>query len=321
MDLNQIGRRWILGSRRGIFLFALLLLVTLVTGACVVPAASRPAAPAPAVTTAPAAEPAPTEAPEAEAAIMGDPLNGQYIATLTGGCGCHFNRELGALVGGNKFERPFGVVHASNITPDKETGIGNWSEAEIAHVLRTGARPDGSQLTPAMPYRMFSVMSEKEAHDLAAYLLSLEPVANAVPEREINADPQPFTPAQTMAEPPTDPVARGQQLVTLANCGRCHTPAKEDGTPDQEKFLAGAVGTDEVAYNITPDEETGIGKWSQEEIANLLLTGALPNGGEAGGSMAQQIDRRFNKLTEADAMAIAAFLKSIPAVNHDPTQQ
>ncbi|RME51890.1 MAG: hypothetical protein D6790_19295, partial [Caldilineae bacterium] len=259
----------------------------------------------------------PTAAPAEEPAFTGDPEAGAYIATITGGCGCHFNRDLGALAGGRDFSGPFGVVYAANITSDVDTGIGGLSENELVTLLRTGAGPGGYQLHPIMPYMAFSVLSDKEALDLAAWLLSSDPVANAVPPRELNQDPAPFTPAkEPPAEPPTDPVARGEELVTIARCTGCHTPTNEDGSPNMDMFLAGAPLRDDYAANITPDEATGIGSWSVEEIANYLRTGIHPDGSEAQGAMAQQIDRRFSKLTEADAMAIAEFLKTIPAVEN-----
>lgn len=248
-------------------------------------------------------------------AMAGDPANGSYIATLTGGCGCHMNRDLGALAGGNKFEGPFGVVYASNITPDPETGIGNWSPEDIVNALHTGAEPDGGQLVPAMPYMRFSAMSTKEAFDVAAWLFSLEPVSNVITESAITEEPAAYVPAvEPPAEPPTEPVARGEQLVTLAACGGCHTPKNEDGSAMADMLLAGAPLREEFASNLTPDEETGIGSWAEAEIAHFLMTGMYPDGSQVEGAMAQQIERRFSKLTEGDAAAIAAYLKSIPAV-------
>ena len=273
----------------------------------------------------PAAEAEATAEPAEEAVAADAPMadaiaNGQYVFNLTGGCGCHFNRELGALAGGNEFDRPFGVVYARNITPDPETGIGNWSPEEIASALQLGVRPDGTQLHPIMPYQAFSALSDQEALDVAAYLLSLDPVANEVPARELNSEPEPFTPASASpAEPPADPVARGEELVTITRCGSCHTPANEDGSPNMEMFLAGGpIQNDEIAPNITPDEETGIGAWTAAEIAHLMQTGERPDGSMVEGAMAQQIDRRFSQLTDADALAIGEFLKSISAVSNNP---
>lgn len=310
---------------------ALLLLTALVLAACpaaATPAPAQPQAEAPAPTEAPAAEPTAEPEPEATAAaeammtFSGNPDAGQYIFTLIGGCsGCHFNREVGGLAGGNRFEGPFGVVYAANITPDIETGIGSYSEEDIVSLLRTGARSDGYQLSPAMPYRVFSALSDQEALDIAAYLYSLDPIANPIPARELVSEPAAFTPAVAPpAEPPADAVARGEQLVILARCSNCHTPANEDGSPNMDLLLAGAVVRDAVASNITPDEETGIGSWTEEEIATLMRTGARPDGSAVEGAMAQQIERRFNVLTEADALAIAAYLKSIPAVSNNPGQ-
>lgn len=334
---RSMRMRWGIG-------FALLAVLVLAIGACGAPAAVEPAPAEPAAavaapTEAPKAEPTATTAPEPEPtataeaepeptaaaaeepamAFTGDVDAGKYIATLTGGCGCHFNRDLGGLAGGNKFEGPFGVVYAPNITPDVETGLGGYSQEEIAAFLQTGAGPGGWQLHPVMPYMAFSVLSDKEALDVAAYLHSLDPISNAVPDRELTSDPAPFTPAVAPpAEAPTDPVARGAELVTIARCGSCHTPNNEDGSPNMDMLLAGATVRDSIAANITPDEETGIGKWSEAEIANLMRTGTRPDGSAVEGAMAQQIERRFNILTEADALAIAAYLKSIPAVSHNP---
>jgi mono/diheme cytochrome c family protein len=322
----------------------LLILLMVALGACQAPAPAAPAAePAAAEATAtPAAEEEATAEPAEEMTateeitateevtaaeettatsesgagdvMAGDPAAGAYIATQVG-CGCHMNRDLGALAGGNEFEVPTGVVYASNITSDPETGIGSWSAEEIVAALRTGAEPDGGQLHPVMPYMRLSALSDKEANDMAAWLLSLEPVSNVITESTLSEAPAAFTPAaEALAEPPSDPVARGQQLVMLTNCGGCHTPKNEDGSAKADMLLAGSPLRDEYASNLTPDEETGIGSWTEAEIAHFLLMGMYPDGSQVEGAMAQQIERRFSKLTEGDAAAIAAYLKSIPAV-------
>ncbi|MBX2999606.1 MAG: c-type cytochrome [Caldilineaceae bacterium] len=345
--LEQVrkGRRALWIPLVAISLFLALIISACQSGAepeAVAPTAVEPAATEPAPTEEPASEPTATAEPEEEATATPQPeeeatatpqpeeeaavpdelANGRYIVNLTGGCGCHFNSELGGLAGGNRFAGPFGVVYAANITPDQETGIGSWSVEEIASALQTGARPDGSQLYPIMPYHDFSLLSDRESLNVAAYLLSLAPIANDVPEREVTSDPAPFTPVNDPpAEPATDPVARGEVLVTIARCGMCHTPRNADGSVNMDLFLAGATVQDETSANITPHESTSIGQWSEDEIAHFLVTGMYPGGGRVTGSMAQQIDRRFSNLTEADALAIAAYLKSIPPINHDPYAQ
>lgn len=248
-------------------------------------------------------------------AMEGDPIAGEYIFTLTGGCGCHMNRDMGGLAGGNEFETPAGLIYASNITPDVDTGIGSWTVQDIALALQTGAEPDGSQLHPVMPYMRFSALSNQEAMNVGAYLLSLEPISNAITETVLSEELAAYTPAvEPPAEPPSDPIARGEQLVAITNCGGCHTPKNEDGSAMEGMLLAGAPLRDEFAANLTPDEETGIGAWSEEEIATFMQTGTHPDGSQVEGAMAQQIERRFSTLTDADAAAIAAYLKSLPAV-------
>ena len=238
----------------------------------------------------------------------------------SGGCGCHMNRDLGGLAGGNEFTVTTGTVYASNLTPDKETGIGDWTAEQVATVLLTGVDDEGKQLHPVMPYKIFSVLSQQEALAVGTYLLAQKPVANEVPERKLSEEPAAFTPTEASpAEAPTDSVARGHEIVTIANCAGCHTPKNADGTMNPDMMLAGApLRGDEIAANITPDEETGIGKWTEDEIAVFMRTGKESDGSQIEGAMAQQIERRFSKLTEADAKAIAAYLKSIPAVKNTP---
>lgn len=268
----------------------------------------------------PEAEEEATATPVAEEeAMSGDPDMGSYLFTVSRGCGCHFNRDEEALAGGNRFQLPTGVVYAANITPHEATGIGSLSERQIATILQTGAGP-GYQLSPVMPYRDYAALSDEDAMHLAAYLLSMDPVENQVPARELTADPAPFTPAQTPPTmSPTDPVARGEMLVSIARCSQCHTPKNEDGSLNQDLHLAGArVDDDEVAWNITPHPTSGIGGLSEEEIATFLRTGALADGSQVVGVMGTAIERYFSVLTEDDALAIAAYLKSLPPIENDP---
>ena len=302
------------------------------------PAEEAAATTAPAEEAAPTAEPdeevTPTPAPEAEGeatatpaaeeeALSGDAAAGEYIFTISRGCGCHFNRDLNALAGGNRFETPDGVLYVPNITPHKATGIGSLSAEDIVTILHTGVTPDGRQLSPVMPYMDYSVLANEDALNLVAYLFSLDPVENAVPARELTQEPAAFTPAAAPAETaPTDPLARGEYLVQLARCGSCHTPRNADGSPNLDLYLAGnKLNEDETAWNITPDEATGIGSWSEAELANFLRTGKLADGSAIVGIMATQIERYFSKLTEDDAAAIAAYLMSLPPIDHDPTAE
>ena len=268
-------------------------------------------------TAAPEVEPTGTAQPEEEAASTGDPEAGAYIFNATVGCGCHFNGDLGGLGGGNKFEGPFGVAYSANISPHPQTGIGSLTDAQIADSIRFGKRADGENLAPVMP--RFAAMADQDVMDLVAYLRSLEPIENAVPARELTIEVADFTPQQPPpAVAPTEGAARGQYLASLVRCGQCHTPRNEDGTPNMDLFLAGAPFRDTVAPNLTPDEGTGLGAWSEQEIADFLATGVYADGLESHAGMKTTVDRSTGKFTDADRLAMAAFLKSLPPIENLP---
>ncbi len=254
------------------------------------------------------------EAEDAES-MMGDAMAGQYLVSAARGCGCHFNSDLGTLAGGNKFEGPFGVVYSSNLTPDEATGIGGWTVEDLGNTLRLGHNMAGENMV-VMP--KYAFLADEDVANLHAYLFSLDPVANEVPAREVTIDVPDFTPAQAPpAVAPTDPVARGQYLASLARCGQCHTPTV-DGRPDMSMLLAGAPFRDIVAPNLTPDLDTGLGGWAEQEIADFLGTGVYADGMESHPGMKGVVDSGIGDLTEEDRLAIAAFLKSLPPVVNLP---
>ncbi|MCB0073125.1 MAG: cytochrome c [Caldilineaceae bacterium] len=257
-----------------------------------------------------------TAVPVEESALpAGDAAAGEYIFNAAMGCGCHFNRDLGALAGGNAFEGDFGVVYSRNLTPDA-TGIAGLSDLEVADSIRFGKRAGGGALF-IMPH--FSAMADQDAANLVAYLRSLEPVANEIPDRQLGFEPEFAMPATLPpAVAPTEGPDRGQYLASLVRCGMCHTPANEDGSPDMDLFLAGAPFRDTVAPNLTPDEATGLGLWTEEEIADFLATGVYSDGFEAHAGMKRVVDNATGKLTDADRLAIAQWLKSLPAVQNEP---
>lgn len=251
--------------------------------------------------------------------LKGDPGRGAYIFSAAAGCGCHIS-DKGFLAGGNPFDLgPAGIVYSRNITPDPETGIGNWTEEQIVTAVRTGKTPSGEQLFPVMPYPTYSGMADQDAYDLAAFLKTVPPIKNVVEPRKLNIPVPPFTPANAPATAPTEGVARGEYLVkNVSDCSGCHTPSDATGTPDFSKFLAGGVIEGQASANITPDKETGIGDWTEEQIANLLKTGVRPDGSSVTGLMLDVVNGGFSKLTDADRLAIAAYLKTVPAVHNVP---
>ncbi|MEM7126150.1 MAG: c-type cytochrome [Chloroflexota bacterium] len=270
-----------------------------------------------------------SEAPSAESTAesteemaLGDPEAGAYVTAMVVGCGCHFNRDLGGLAGGNEFEGPWGIAYAPNLT-SHSTGIADVSDEELMNALRLGhassvlSGGEGGNLAQPMP--RYSSMADEDVINLIAYLRSLDPIENEVPVRSITGEiPDTMVQEDPPATAPTEGADRGRYIATNARCGRCHTPRNDDGSMDWSRPLAGAPFRDTVAPNLTPDELTGLGGWSEEEIADFLKTGFYSDGTEAHGAMKAQTDRGLGRLTDDDALAIAAFLKSLPAIENLP---
>ena len=253
---------------------------------------------------------------------------GAYLAAAAGCDQCHTNSKNAgaAYAGGRVMDTAFGAIVTPNITPDRDTGIGGWSDADFVRAMRWGIAPDGTHYVTAFPFPYFAGMTEIDLADLKAFLDSRAPVsrpriggaaslalfarARAAIGAAIGADSAP-------APPPSkdDKIARGAYLVaTVGRCGDCHTPLTWLGAPDADRYLAGSHGGLEGrrAPNITPDEKTGIGSWSEDDIASLLKDGGTPDGDFVGGSMAE-IVRNTGRLTDDDRRAIAAYLKTLPS--------
>jgi len=261
---------------------------------------------------------------------------GKYIFGAAAGCGCHTLPKGEALnAGGRKHDGPFGTVYASNITPDPTNGIGKWTDAQIITAIRSGRRPNGERLIPVHPYTVFNGMAEQDLQDVVAYLRSVPPVNQPVPAKKITVPMfetvflpawlATFAPRET--PPPSAPaggVARGEYLArAVSHCGECHTPRTMTMATDNSRYLSGAPkgkGPEGSAVpNITPDRDTGIANWTEEQIADYLETGNRPDGDVAGGLMAEVIQGSsagFKDLTKADRLAIAQYLKSIPPIKN-----
>jgi mono/diheme cytochrome c family protein len=256
---------------------------------------------------------------------------GKYIFGATGGCGCHTVPKQPVNAGGRKYEGPFGTVYASNITPDRETGIGGWTDEQIITAIRLGRRPNGERLVPVHPYTVFNGMAAEDVKALVAFLRAVPSVKRAnqtkktIPMFESVLLPAwltAFAPKETPPTAvPTTGAARGEYLVrAVAHCGECHTPRTMTMATDNSRFLAGSPKgpEDSVVPNITPDKETGL-TWSEEQIADYLATGNKPDGDVAGGLMGEMIEGTlagYKDMTKADRLAIAQYLKTIPAVKN-----
>jgi mono/diheme cytochrome c family protein len=258
---------------------------------------------------------------------------GRHVLRIAEGCGCHganfagwreggSDRAPGSLPYGERFVGESGTIPAPNITPDPQTGIGAWSDEQIIGAVRNGIRPDGSRLSPIMPYAEYHGMAESDMQALVAYLHRLRPVRNVVPARQLSGPvPEPASLPPAPERPPEGGILLGQYLVrAVSGCDNCHTPAS-DSKPETGLWLAGrqlpvAPGEAVRVPNITPDRETGIGRWSEAEIARYLRSGRRPDGELARSLMAALIISSFSHFTPEEARAIAAYLKSVPPVRH-----
>ena len=258
---------------------------------------------------------------------------GKYVFGAAAGCGCHTEAKKGAPLnaGGRKYEGPFGTVYSTNITPDEKTGIGTWTDAQIITAIRLGRRANGERLVPVHPFTVFNGMAEEDLKALVAYLRSVPPVNRANPPRRLvplfesvllPAWLAAFAVRETPpATAPTSGMARGEYLVrAVSHCGECHTPRGMTQAVDNSRFLAGNPTHPEGKMpNITPDKQTGIGNWSEEEIADFIGTGNKPDGDVAGDLMAEIIQGTsagFKDLTKADRLAIAKYVKSVPPIRN-----
>jgi len=258
---------------------------------------------------------------------------GAHLAAVAGCVACHTDAKAKSppFAGGGPMKTPFGTFYAPNITPDQEHGIGRWSDIDFVRALREGISPDGHHYFPVFPYTSYTNMTPEDARDIKAYLFSLKPVARASRPHDIQF---PFAwrfaqsfwkllffePGPLGLQPEKSPEwNRGAYLVrALVHCAECHTPRNPLGGMDRALWLAGAPGgaQGDATPNITPDEKTGIGRWSAEEIVGYLESGMDPDGDFAGSSMAEVIEHSTGKLSNEDRTAITAYLRSIPAIRH-----
>lgn len=241
---------------------------------------------------------------------------GEYLF-IAGGCiSCHRgedNEEQPS--GGLALETDFGTFYAPNITPDPVTGVGGWSGPDFLAAMKHGRSPDGSFYFPAFPYRSYAGLTDEDVLDLAAYIMSLEPVSQQVPEPETVGWLQRWMVAgwnrmadltqPSLEQFEDEQLARGAYLArNLAHCGECHTPRNGLGIPDWSREFAGAEIGDEVIEAI---DAGAMEEWNQNSFALFLVLGLKPDGEFVGGDMNEVIEENTSRLTEEDRVALAAF--------------
>jgi mono/diheme cytochrome c family protein len=257
-----------------------------------------------------------------------DPIaRGQYLIRAADCEACHTAKGGAPFAGGLAFNMPFGSIWSPNITSDKDTGIGGWTDAQFLAALHKGVDDQGQPLYPAMPYPAFTYMSDADALAIKAYLFSLKPVHQ---ENKDNTFVFPFNQRWLMGiwswlfnpdqrfqpHPDRSPQwNRGAYLAeAMAHCGDCHTPRTLAQALDNHDKYAGAVTAGWRAYNITDHRLFGVGAWSDGELAQYLSTGTAPGRGAAAGPMGEAVDLSLSHLTPSDVGALVVYLRSIPPI-------
>ena len=259
---------------------------------------------------------------------------GEYIFQASGGCSCHTNKtnKAGFLAGGRSIKTPFGTFFSTNITPDLETGIGNWSDEDFIRAMKLGISPTEKNYFPVFPYTSFQLIERKDLLALKAYIFSISPKNQKnTPNKLIipigRTIPMMFwkkfvwkTKQFKENRFQTKTWNRGAYLVqAIAHCSECHTPRNFLGGLNYEMHLAGSIdgAEGELAPNITPDLKTGIGNWSKVDISYFLKTGIKPDGDYTEGLMSELIDVGYQYLVEEDLKAIAEYLSTLPPIEND----
>lgn len=254
---------------------------------------------------------------------------GEYLAVASDCTACHTASDGKPFAGGNAIESPVGEIIATNITPSKSAGIGNYSEQQFADALRKGVRADGANLYPAMPYTAYATLTDEDIHALYVYFMSGVTAVDEPTEQTHLPFPlslrfsMMFWNAMFLNSPGYTPDAsqsaswnRGRYLVEgAAHCSTCHTPRGFLMQEKQSEAFSGAQVGSWFAPDITANPVTGIGQWSQQDLVTYLRTGRLAGKAQAAGSMAEAITHSFQHLTAEDLSAIADYLGSVPG-NH-----
>jgi mono/diheme cytochrome c family protein len=250
---------------------------------------------------------------------------GQYLTRAADCVACHTAPGGKQYAGGRAFKLPFGTLYSPNITPDKETGIGDWTDEDFVRALHEGVGRDGKYLYPAFPYPSYTLMTRSDVLAIKAYLFTLKPVRYVPPGDDLTF---PFNQRYLMRfwnllfntdrrfEPNADQTGewnRGAYLSeALGHCGDCHTPRNLlQGLSSSRKF-AGALIEGWKAYNITPDPVWGIGEWSDRQLMEYLATGHARGRSSAAGPMGEAVDDSLRFLVSDDIRAMTAYLKSVP---------
>ena len=251
---------------------------------------------------------------------------GEYLARAADCFACHTVSRDRLFAGGLALPLPFGTLYSTNITPDKDTGIGDYTDQDFLNAVQRGIRRDGARLYPAMPFPSYTLMTDANVLAIKAYLFSV-PAVHA--ENLPNTLSFPFNQRWLMTfwsaffnenarfRPNIAQSAewnRGAYVAeALAHCGECHTPRNFALALDNRNKFSGAV-FGWYAFNITSDKESGIGAWSDDELRNYLSTGHASGRGTAAGPMGEAVDQSLSVMAPADISALVTYVRSVPPI-------
>ena len=249
---------------------------------------------------------------------------GKQLATAADCAGCHTADPSKPFAGGKRLAIPFGAVYSPNLTPDRETGIGAWSDEDFRRAFREGVAPDGSHYYPAFPYAYFTKLTRDDLLAIRAYLATLAPVRNQRPAPELwwpfnhrfvmrgwnflFFKPGIFEPNQQKSTEWN----RGGYLVTgAAHCGACHTPKNFFGADKRNRAFRGGSVDGWFAPRLDSAVRSGLKSWSVDDVVEYLASGRNSRS-HAAGPMADVVLNSTSKMSEGDLRAIAVFLKDLP---------
>jgi mono/diheme cytochrome c family protein len=238
--------------------------------------------------------------------------------------GCHTADAAKPFAGGKRIDTPFGGITSPNLTPDRDTGLGRWSDDDFYRALRFGIAPDGSRYYPAFPYPNFTKLTRPDILAIRAYLAALTPVKNSAAPPELRWPLNYrvlmrgwnwlfFKPGILMPDQQKSvDWNRGRYLVEGAgHCGACHTPKNVFGADRRGQAFAGGLVQGMFAPRLDAGERSGLKSWSVSDIAEYLQSGR--NGrSHAGELMSEVVVNSTSKMTDADVRAIAVYLKDLP---------
>lgn len=258
------------------------------------------------------------------------PARGKALV-IAGDCAsCHTADKARPFAGGKRIDTPFGGIYSANLTPDRDTGIGAWSDEDFVRALRHGIAPSGARYYPAFPYPYFTKLTRDDMLAIRSYLATLAPVRNTKPAPDLRwplryrvvmrawnflfFKPGAFQPDQGRSAEWN----RGAYLVEgLAHCGACHTPKNFAGADRHGQALGGGVVQGLFAPRLDGAARSGLKSWSIEDIVEYLQSGRNVHS-HAGRLMAEVVVNSTSKMNDADVRAIAVYLKSLPAGAPEP---